>query len=157
MKALTVQQPWAWAIFNGKDVENRSQLWHYRGILAIHAGVRVAPAGMADARILHAASTQLLGAAVQEDDSALRALRSSLEFGAVLGVVEVVDIHYTEGCCPPWGEKEYIEHGGRSRRDVVHIVLENPRLLPDPVPCRGALGLWNLPADIAAKCRPEDA
>lgn len=40
MKALTVQQPWAWAIFHGKDIENRTQLWSYRGPLAIHAGAR---------------------------------------------------------------------------------------------------------------------
>jgi hypothetical protein len=40
MKALTVQQPWAWAIFHGKDIENRTQLWTYRGPLAIHAGAR---------------------------------------------------------------------------------------------------------------------
>ncbi|MBB3041198.1 hypothetical protein [Nocardioides soli] len=41
MKALTVQQPWAWAIVHGgKDVENRTQAWSYRGLLAIHAGAR---------------------------------------------------------------------------------------------------------------------
>jgi hypothetical protein len=39
MRALTVQQPWAWAIVHGgKDVENRTQAWGYRGPLAIHAG-----------------------------------------------------------------------------------------------------------------------
>ena len=33
MKALTVQQPWAWAIIHaGKTVENRTQRWwSYRG------------------------------------------------------------------------------------------------------------------------------
>lgn len=37
MRALTVQQPWAWAIVHGgKDVENRTQAWSYRGPLAIH-------------------------------------------------------------------------------------------------------------------------
>ena len=40
MRALTVQQPWAWAIFHGKAIENRTQQWAYRGPLAIHAGVR---------------------------------------------------------------------------------------------------------------------
>ena len=40
MKALTIRQPWAWAIiFDGKDVENRSWNTSYRGDLAIHAGV----------------------------------------------------------------------------------------------------------------------
>lgn len=40
-RALTVRQPWAWAIIHGgKDVENRS--WsnrHVGGTIAIHAGV----------------------------------------------------------------------------------------------------------------------
>jgi hypothetical protein len=39
-KALTVIQPWASAIaFAGKDVENRTWRTHYRGPLAIHAGL----------------------------------------------------------------------------------------------------------------------
>ncbi|SLH41428.1 Uncharacterised protein [Mycobacteroides abscessus subsp. massiliense] len=41
MKALTIQQPWAWAIFNGKNIENRAQLWGYRGKIAVHAGARL--------------------------------------------------------------------------------------------------------------------
>lgn len=39
MKAISIRQPWAWAIiYAGKDVENRT--WHtdYRGPLLIHAG-----------------------------------------------------------------------------------------------------------------------
>ena len=39
MWALTVRQPWAWALaWAGKDIENRSWSTHYRGWLAIHAG-----------------------------------------------------------------------------------------------------------------------
>lgn len=39
MKALTVKQPWAWAILHaGKDIENRNWRTHYRGPLIIHAG-----------------------------------------------------------------------------------------------------------------------
>lgn len=38
MKALSVRQPWAWAIIHaGKDVENRSRITRYRGPVAIHA------------------------------------------------------------------------------------------------------------------------
>jgi hypothetical protein len=41
MRALTVRQPWAWAIIHGgKDVENRSWTNRYAtGLIAIHAGV----------------------------------------------------------------------------------------------------------------------
>lgn len=38
--AITLQQPWAWAIFHaGKDVENRSWKPRHRGRLWIHAGM----------------------------------------------------------------------------------------------------------------------
>lgn len=39
MKALSIQQPWAWCIVNGhKGVENRDWNTQYRGELLIHAG-----------------------------------------------------------------------------------------------------------------------
>ncbi len=38
MKALSIRQPWAYAILNlGKTIENRSRGTSYRGALAIHA------------------------------------------------------------------------------------------------------------------------
>src|SRR5947208_68539 len=41
MKALTVQQPWAWALIcAGKDIENRTWRTHYRGWIAIHASAK---------------------------------------------------------------------------------------------------------------------
>lgn len=41
-KGLTVTEPWASAIaYVGKDVENRTRRTHYRGPVAIHAGLTV--------------------------------------------------------------------------------------------------------------------
>ena len=41
VRALTVQQPWAWAIVSaGKTTENRTQMWSFRGPLLVHAGAR---------------------------------------------------------------------------------------------------------------------
>lgn len=41
MKALSIQQPWAWAIANGhKHIENRSWPTKFRGEFLIHAGLR---------------------------------------------------------------------------------------------------------------------
>lgn len=37
MKALSIKQPWAWAIFHGKPVENRNWYSKHRGPLLIHA------------------------------------------------------------------------------------------------------------------------
>jgi hypothetical protein len=42
MKAISVQQPWAWAIVHaGKDIDNRSWRTHHRGWVAIHASGKV--------------------------------------------------------------------------------------------------------------------
>lgn len=39
MKALSIQQPWAWLIVHGyKPAENRTWRTSYRGLLLIHAG-----------------------------------------------------------------------------------------------------------------------
>lgn len=133
MRALTVQQPWAWAIFHGKTIENRTQLWSYRGPLAIHAGMRVSERGW-DNEIVH--------------DSYLAAHCPPIDLGAIIGIVDLVDVHPDAGCCRPWGESAYVEHGGRERRRITHLVLENPRKLAEPIPCKGALGLWTPPGDL---------
>ncbi|ORA24902.1 hypothetical protein [Mycobacterium aquaticum] len=144
MKALTVQQPWAWAIFHGKRVENRTQLWSYRGPLAIHAGARWSDRGE---------DSFLVRSAFREHnrwwDGRTTLPRDPFEMGAIIGVVDLVDVHPDgKRCCPPWGESGYVEHGGRERRRITHLVLENPRALAEPIPCKGALGLWNVPTDI---------
>jgi hypothetical protein len=39
MKALSIQQPWAWLIVHGyKDIENRKRKTNIRGEIKIHAG-----------------------------------------------------------------------------------------------------------------------
>ena len=45
LKALSLKQPWAWAIFHGKDVENRTWSTPYSGKLLIHASKTVDEAG----------------------------------------------------------------------------------------------------------------
>lgn len=126
MKALTVRQPYAWAIIHGgKTIENRSQVWHHRGPVAIHAGL----------------------APFQQHNDAARAHRAAhgtetpteLAFGAVIGVVDVVDVHRTTpGCCTsPWAD-------GLAG---THLVLARPRPLRVPVRATGHLGLWTLTDD----------
>jgi ASCH domain len=75
MKALSVCQPWAWAIVAGiKTVENRSRPTRHRGPLVIHASN----------------SRRYLG----EDYADLLPNMppwEELDYGALVGVVEVVD------------------------------------------------------------------
>lgn len=160
MRVLTVQQPWAWAIIHGgKDIENRTQLWSYRGPLAIHAGARLSERGcdlIPD--LLDQTRPELLAPYADEQ----------LTMGAIIGTVQLVDVHPAEpeipsdsgsglwaaACCDsPWAEQSYEEHDGRTRRDITHLVLEDPRPV-DPIPCKGRLGLWTPTVDIAVQLAP---
>lgn len=135
---ITVQQPWAWAIVSAdKNVENRSQMWSYRGRLLIHAGARWSQRGDQSPLIQRAAQG--------------RSLAGALDTSAVIGTAVLVDCHLDAGCCKPWGESAYVERGGRERRRIVHLVLEDREPLPEPIPCPGALGLWIPPVDVAER------
>lgn len=132
MRAITVRQPWAWAIIHGgKGVENRTRnlAGDYRGTVAIHAGL----------------------APFEQDNMASRAHRAAhgseiptqLTFGAIIGIARLWAVHQaTPGdlCCPRgstnWGEP-----------DVWHLCLTDPRPV-DPIPCRGQLGLWTPPVGV---------
>jgi hypothetical protein len=150
MRALTIKQPYAWAIAVGaKSVENRT--WHtaYRGPLAIHAGKTVDRAGLDNPRILDAIAEQ--GFTI--DEAASRQ-------GAVVAVAEVVGCHHAGACV---GNATSDELGRRghlwctpfSVPDQYHIELASVRRLPEPVPCKGMLGLWRLPEDVEKAVREE--
>jgi len=154
MRALTVRQPWAWAIIHGgKDVENRSRsLGPYRGPVAIHAGLTDA---VTDAEI---------------DESALSVLYAWRRWwtetgmpggqrGHIIGVVDLVDVHECDwavmdeermSCClSRWAQYP-------PDADVWHhLVLANPRPLVLPIPWRGAQGLWRVPAELEAQIREQ--
>lgn len=138
MKTITVQQPWAWAIIHGgKNIENRTRIGTWAPAagsrIAIHAGKRWSDRGGRSPLILRHPDYP----------------DCPVFYGAVIGTAQVSDVHHEAfGCCQPWGEQSYTEHGGTKRIDVVHLILEHPRPV-DPIDVAGALGLWTLPADIA--------
>lgn len=144
MRAITVRQPWAWAIIHaGKGIENRSRniAGGYRGPVAIHAGL----------------------APFEQHNMASRALRAAhgtetptlLAFGAVIGVVDLVQVHRAGisdpgYLCDPWdGCSPWAEPTGH------HLVLANPRPLARPIRWRGALGLWTVPDDLETAIREQ--
>lgn len=117
MKALSVKQPWAWLIVNGyKDVENRSRRTHHRGPLLIHAGLDKSEFndGMA------AYIKRKYGVDIPD----------TLEFGGVLGVVDVIDC--SDVHTSPW----FVKCKGNFA-----WVLGNRRRLAFRA-CKGALGLF---------------
>lgn len=112
MKALSINQPWAWAILHaGKDIENRSWPTKYRGDVLIHAGMRFDRDGL---RFV-------------EDQVGREIDPEERPRGGVLGIVEIVDC-VTESESP-WFFGEY------------GFVLRNPRII-EPRKCKGALGFF---------------
>lgn len=128
VRALTVRQPWTWALLNGKHVENRS--WPIPAGLTgstvlLHAGKDIDRAALNDPRI-----TALPGLPA----------RTALPTGVITAVGRLDGCHFAkDGCCAPWGEPE-----------VYHWELAGLQPLPDPVPAAGKLGLWRPPADLTA-------
>ena len=135
MRALSVRQPWAWAICHGKNVENRTHGTRYRGLLAIHAS-KSAPyrEDLDDPRIIDAIAANGL-----DDASAAQ--------GAVVAVAELAGCHGPDDClgtCSLW-----------AARGHYHWNLWDVRPLADPVPCKGMLGLWRLPDDVEKLVRAQ--
>lgn len=163
LRALTVQQPYAWAIaYGGKTVENRTRPLAYRGPLAIHAGLGMhgghfpvqTPEGRAAAEALDALGGR---ACCWEARYARQPLPKGmfppgLALGAVIALAEVTGCHWWEDCwhpeteklCSPW-----------AMFGQYHITLAGPRPLTQPVPCRGMLGLWRLPEDVEKAVREQ--
>jgi hypothetical protein len=114
MKALTVKQPWAWAIVSGyKDVENRSRRTNHRGQLLIHAAKQLDPDGF-----------QLLW-----ELGVYRRLPDELPLGALIGTVDIVDC--VANADSPWALPR-----------AWHWGLRRPKQFNTPLPCAGSLGLF---------------
>ena len=118
MKALTVRQPWAWLLFNGKPVENRDWYSGYRGELAIHAGKGMTLAEYEDAvGFVYNIAPKIL---IPSPEKLIR--------GAVIGTVLMVDCVQSHES--PFFQGEY------------GFVFEHQSLLAEPVSAKGALGFW---------------
>lgn len=120
MKAITLWQPWAWAVVAGhKRVENRSWSTDFRGTVAIHAGSTYDKPGAEWMRDSCGGST------VVPDE---------LPRQAIIGHVDIVDV---------------LADGDHNPDDFwaadfpgFKWVLANPVEFVDPVPCKGQQGFW---------------
>lgn len=163
LRALTVRQPWAWAIVHGgKPVENRTWEMKYRGPLWLHAGARSRwDATAAGGSTILRAAWREWAATLPPPNAAGPLRRDSLfvPFGAVVALTEVTGCHYAYS-----PECKRIHRGNALGRFMCsewaasgqfHIELTVLQGLRTPVPCRGALGLWRLPDDVAAQVRAQ--
>lgn len=139
MKAITLKHPWAFAVARlGKDVENRrwspsSSTLAPGDWLAIHGGV--VPRG--SAREEADDDKNWIGEHVDSridwftlDRTITPGIVAACKFG---GVVRESDSPWFSG---PFG-----------------WLLEDVIAMPEPIPCRGNRGLWDLPEDVLARVR----
>lgn len=127
MKALSIRQPWAELIVRGiKDVENRGWKTGYRGLLVVHAS-----------KTMTAKEYRLAARFILQRD-VVPPPRDKLPLGAIVGVVRLAWIAATSRS--PWHV-----HGQWAWE------LRDPQRLDRPIPCKGQLGLWDVPAEAVAQ------
>lgn len=132
--ALSIRQPWAWAIVHaGKDMENRDWPTRFRGRVCIHAAKGMTRGEYDDANCF---IQSVLGP--RDNDWLMRwlgvcAAPDRLERGGIIGVAEIVDcVSYSDS---PW----FFGHYG--------FVLRNAQPV-DFIPVKGALGFFDWRANL---------
>ena len=118
MKALSVQQPWAWAILHGKDIENRTWPTRFTGLFLIHSGKKFNHEGF---RWL-LKHRDLLTAEIPH--------RDNFQMGGIIGcstIIDCVDYHLSPFFFGP---------RGFVLKDSMSTVF---------VPLRGQLGFFEVP------------
>ena len=123
--ALSIRQPWAWAIIHaGKDIENREWPTRFRGPVCIHASK-----GMTRdeyncfIRTIHTVSLTR-----PFPTGTMVPAMPDLERGGIIGVAEIVDC--VQSSDSPWFFGRY------------GFVLRNARAVPF-MPVKGALGFFD--------------
>lgn len=132
MLALTIRQPFAWGICAGlKTIEWRARQTTCRHRIAIHAALPAATGwGLGD--VFAPGKEQMI-------------------YGAIIGTVEITACQAIGQplLWPTLGLRSIPgNHNPDPARWPFAWLLENGQFLPAPIPCRGKLGLWQLPAEI---------
>lgn len=149
MKCITLWQPWATLWVAGVKIhETRHWRTNVRGTVAVHASKLRAPEAIELCRAYRVfwRTLEELGFPTFFD----------LPFGQIVGTVDIVDCRLTEKVYPACSDNPYdwmpgelkdcyfgnYEHGRYAWR------AENPVMLVEPVPWKGAQGFFEVPDDI---------
>ncbi len=156
MIALSIRRPWPWAILHlppelAKDVENRNWPTTYRGKFLIHAGKGCARDEYENASyFIRGTVYEIVDGAGASRDEKLVQFAARLEVppladmpsGAIVGWCEILDcVDHSDS---PWfcGRYGFV----LGRRGVL-----------EPIPCRGQLGFFKVPAEVAQAVREQAA
>lgn len=161
MKALSIRQPWAWAILHaGKRIENRD--WAgcaFRGPLLLHAskGTGTLRDFDDDCEVLcsHVSRSRVLAEVADRTKARGRSgeiwrPRVELPLGGIVGVCDLVDVIMPGGV---YGSRAYPSDPAQSAESPWYmgglgLVLANVRPLLF-TPYKGELGFFDVPEDIA--------
>jgi activating signal cointegrator 1 len=154
VKALTLHQPWATCIAqHGKRIENRT--WAPPPYLigqriAIHAGMKL---------------NREVCLRLRDEEGIDLAPASKLPLGAVVSTARVVGWASDQG----WAQESTLDFFGVTEQQAsdalrsswwigpIGWILDHVIAVP-PVACKGAQGLWSLPADVErVVCEHEEA
>ncbi len=120
MKAISVKQPWAWAIaYKQKTIETRTWWTNYRGPLLIASSLKP--------------DRTLLDWFIKETG---QHIENQMEYGKAIAVAELVD-------CRPMTEKDQDAALCDIYPKAFSWVLENVRTI-NPFPVKGQLGLYEV-------------
>jgi len=130
----------------------------YRGPLWLHAGARSRwdPAGEHSQLVRRAWNSwvrtrpdaaELLGGPTRNCHL--------IRFGAVSALAVVTGCHHATACPASGGDDIWPLCSPWAAYGQWHIELADVRPLPEPVPCRGMLGLWRLPDDVEKAVREQ--
>ncbi|OGC44459.1 hypothetical protein A2V54_00360 [candidate division WWE3 bacterium RBG_19FT_COMBO_53_11] len=120
--ALSVRQPWTNLIVWGlKDIEIRTWVTNYRGLLLIHAGATLDRFGM------------------------VRFPMATIPMGAIIGSVKLVDIvRFTRRTWKEWGDRHLDIGRFPTDRELYGWILEDPRPFAKPIPYKGLQKLFKV-------------
>jgi len=117
MKALSLTQPMAWAIFHGKDIENRTWRTPYRGRFYVHASKGFDQQHY-NWLLLNQKFLGIENLPAKED----------FVHGAIIGEVDIISM--VDESDSPWFF------------GPIGFVLRNPVEYETPIPCKGKLGFF---------------
>ena len=124
--ALSIRQPWAWAIINaGKDIENRSWPTKQRGLICIHADKGMTNREWYDAAFFMFRSFGIVPPGTNANSHANSEM---LDRVGIIGTAEILDC--VEASESPWFQGRY------------GFVLRNVQPV-DFIPVKGALGFFD--------------
>lgn len=129
MKALSITQPYAELIKNGtKKIETRSWKTNYRGTIYIHAS-----------------STKIPKASKENAELMKLTANACMDFGKVICSAKLVDcVEMTESYIENLKTNNCNEFvSGIYEKGRYAWVLENVKVLSEPIKTKGSLGLWN--------------